>query len=212
MKKGKDSCFSVMMILYGTYDFIMERCGYCVDMFHKTENKINGYCYFRNHFNFKGETWVMVAGAQYSIQAGENEQRIDFLKQFGWEVEQEPVSIEEIVIPQQFNQVYERYNELQKTQGMDLTKYAGKTVKKVVYQITNYQRQDTIVHATLLIYHDKVIGGDISSAELDGFMYGFMGEGSQETNQLSGSMIASEIEEASQQSKGEIPTTAYPTD
>ncbi|MFQ7026222.1 MAG: hypothetical protein ACLRRA_04240 [Acutalibacteraceae bacterium] len=33
-----------------------------------------------------------------------------------------------------------------------------------------------------------------------------------ETNQLSGSMIASEIEEASQQSKGEIPTTAYPTD
>ena len=154
----------------------------------------------------------MVAGAQYSIQAGENEQRIDFLKQFGWEVEQEPVSIEEIVIPQQFNQVYERYNELQKTQGMDLIKYAGKTVKKVVYQITNYQRQDTIVHATLLIYHDKVIGGDISSAELDGFMYGFMGEGSQETNQLSGSMIASEIEEASQQSKGEIPTTAYPTD
>ena len=164
------------------------------------------------YFNFKGETWVMVAGAQYSIQAGENEQRIDFLKQFGWEVEQEPVSIEEIVIPQQFNQVYERYNELQKTQGMDLTKYAGKTVKKVVYQITNYQRQDTIVHATLLIYHDKVIGGDISSAELDGFMYGFMGEGSLETNQLSGSMVASEIEEASQQSKGEIPTTAYPTD
>ena len=164
------------------------------------------------YFNFKGETWVMVAGAQYSIQAGENEQRIDFLKQFGWEVEQEPVSIEEIVIPQQFNQVYERYNELQKTQGMDLTKYAGKTVKKVVYQITNYQRQDTIVHATLLIYHDKVIGGDISSAELDGFMYGFMGEGSQETNQLSGSMVASEIEEAFQQSKGEIPTTAYPTD
>ena len=52
MKKGKDSCFSVMMILYGTYDFIMERCGYCVDMFHKTENKINGYCYFRNHCSY----------------------------------------------------------------------------------------------------------------------------------------------------------------
>ena len=27
------------------------------------------------YFNFKGETWVMVAGAQYSIQAGENEQK-----------------------------------------------------------------------------------------------------------------------------------------
>ena len=118
------------------------------------------------------------------------------------------------VIPQQFNQVYERYNELQKTQGMDLTKYAGKTVKKVVYQITNYQRQDTIVHATLLIYHDKVIGGDISSAELDGFMYGFMGEGSTGDQSIirCSMTIASEIEEASQQSKGEIPITAYPTD
>ncbi len=42
------------------------------------------------YFNFKGETWVMVAGAQYSIQAGENEQRIDFLKQFGWEVSRSP--------------------------------------------------------------------------------------------------------------------------
>ena len=58
------------------------------------------------------------------------------------------------------------------------------------------------MHATLLIYHDKVIGGDISSAELDGFMYGFMGEGSQETNQLSGSMVASEIEVASKQYNG----------
>ena len=164
------------------------------------------------YFNFKGETWVMVAGAQYSIQAGENEQRIDFLKQFGWEVEQEPVSIEEIVIPQQFNQVYERYNELQKTQGMDLTKYTGKTVKKVVYQITNYQRQDTIVYATLLIYHDKVIGGDISSAQLDGFMYGFIGETSQETSQSSDPMKASDIEEASQQPKREISTAAYPID
>ena len=164
------------------------------------------------YFNFKGETWVTVAGAQYSVQAGENEQRIEFLQQFGWEVEQEPVSIEEIVIPQQFNQVYERYNELQKTQGMDLTKYAGKTVKKVVYQITNYQRQDTIVHATLLIYHNKVIGGDISSAQLDGFMYGFMGEGSEETGQSSSSMATSDIQEAEQQSEGEISAAAFPTD
>ena len=95
---------------------------------------------------------------------------------------------------------------------MDLTKYAGKTLKKVVYQITNYQRQDTIVHATLLIYHDKVIGGDISSAQLDGFMYGFIGETSQETSQSSDPMKASDIEEASQQPKREISTAAYPID
>ena len=89
------------------------------------------------YFNFKGETWVMVAGAQYSIQAGENEQRIDFLKQFGWEVEQEPVSIEEIVIPQQFNQVYERYNELQKNTRNGPYQICRKNSKKS--GISNYK-------------------------------------------------------------------------
>lgn len=165
------------------------------------------------YFNFKGETWVVVAGAQYSVKAGENEQRIAFLKQFGWEVEEQPLTVEEVTIPNEFNQVYERYNELQKSQGMDLTKYCGKTVKKVVYQITNYSRQDTIVYGTLLIYDSKVIGGDISSAELDGFMYGFMGE--QENvmgSQTNSSTIASVVEEAMAQSRGEIPTNAYPTD
>ena len=72
----------------------------------------------------------MVAGAQYSIQAGGKRTKNRLLKQFGWEVEQEPVSIEEIVIPQQFNQVYERYNELQKHKGNGPYQICRKNSKK----------------------------------------------------------------------------------
>ncbi len=163
--------------------------------------------------NFKGETWVVVAGLEYSVQAGENEQRIAFFKQFGWEVSEQPLSVEEVVIPQEFNAVYERYNQLQKSQGMDLTKYVGKTVKKVVYEILNYQRQDTIVYGTLLIYDNKVIGGDISSAELNGFMCGFMGESGAVSMVKSAAIINEDaIEEATAQPHGDIQQDAYPID
>ncbi len=163
------------------------------------------------YFNFKGQVVFTLADTQYSVQAGENEQRIAFLQQFGWQVNQQPVSVEEISIPEQFNAVYERYNELQKTQGMDLSKYAGKTVKKAVYQITNYSRQDTVVYATLLIYRDKVIGGDVSCAELNGFMYGFAGQG-ETTTDLPESNSEQGVEEAMEQIRGEFPPQAYPTD
>lgn len=163
--------------------------------------------------NFKGETWVVVSGLEYSVQAEENQQRVAFFEQFGWEVAEQPLSVEEVMIPQIFSAVYERYNALQKSQGMDLAKYAGRTVKKVVYEIQNYQRQDTAVYGTLLIYDNKVIGGDISSAELNGFMCGFMGEGSEAViSTEEGDTITAYVEEAIAQPPADIPEDAYPTD
>ncbi|MFR1214707.1 MAG: DUF4830 domain-containing protein [Acutalibacteraceae bacterium] len=72
-------------------------------------------------------------------------------------MEQEPVSIEEIVI---LNNSIRCMNATMNYKNTRNGSYqiCRKNSEKVVYQITNYQRQDTIVHATLLIYHDKVIG------------------------------------------------------
>ena len=50
-----------------------------------------------------------------------NSQRVTFLAQYGWEVEEEPVEIRDVTIPEEFDQVYQQYNEVQKSQGMDLT-------------------------------------------------------------------------------------------
>ena len=102
-----------------------------------------------------------------------NEQRISFLETFGWEVEGEEDEIVEVKIPQEFDDVFEKYNEIQKQQGCDLSKYAGKRCKRYTYVIENYPGQAEGVRANILVYKNKVIGGDVCSVELDGFMHGF---------------------------------------
>ena len=71
------------------------------------------------------------------VAAKTNEQRISFLETFGWEVEGEEDEIVEVKIPQEFDDVFEKYNEIQKQQGCDLSKYAGKRCKRYTYVIEN---------------------------------------------------------------------------
>lgn len=103
------------------------------------------------------------------------EQRVAFLGSFGWEAQPEEAEILEVLIPKEFDDVLDNYNAIQKAQGCDLRKYAGKRCKRYSYIITNYPGQSENVRANILIYKDKVIGGDICSLELDGFMHGFAG-------------------------------------
>ena len=60
-----------------------------------------------------------MANQKYSLKAETNDERIGFLQQFGWTVNAEPIEISEVTIPRTFNEVYEKYNEIQKQQGMD---------------------------------------------------------------------------------------------
>jgi len=101
-----------------------------------------------------------------------NEKRVKFLNSFGWQVESNPIEVVEVNIPQTFNAVYNNYNAIQKKQGFDLSGYKGKRVKRWTYKITNYAGVIDEVRANLLIYDDKVIGGDVSTVALNGFMHG----------------------------------------
>lgn len=103
------------------------------------------------------------------------EDRVNFLSQFGWEVEEVPILDEDVTIPAEFDSIFLAYNDLQKTQGLDLARYKRKSVKHYRYKVTNHSSGET-VYANLLIYRGKVIGGDISSASMNGFVYGFRGE------------------------------------
>ena len=108
-----------------------------------------------------------------SLAAETEEQRIQFLKSFGWEVSAQPTEIAEVVIPTEFDEVYENYNALQKTQGFDLSPFKGQTVKRYCYAVTNYPGGVPNVYTNLLVSDGKVIGGDVCSNDLDGFMHGF---------------------------------------
>jgi hypothetical protein len=98
--------------------------------------------------------------------------RVAFLKSLGWQVDSEPAEVVEVIIPQTFNAVYNNYNAIQKAQGCDLTQYRGVRAKRWTYTVTNYPGAAEGVRANLLIYNNRLIGGDISSVSINGFMQG----------------------------------------
>ncbi|MBQ8577790.1 MAG: DUF4830 domain-containing protein [Clostridia bacterium] len=104
------------------------------------------------------------------------ESRAAFLSQFGWEVDEENADCVEVTVPARFDAVYEDYNAIQRAQGLNLERYRGKKVMRYTYPVTNYEGYDGTVLATILVYKDKVVGGDICSAEVNGFLHGFAKE------------------------------------
>ena len=103
----------------------------------------------------------------------DNDARVQFLKDFGWEVSTSPAESSQVRIPKEQSPVYERYNALQKSQGYDLSQYAGKTVMRYVYKVNNYPGATEPVYATVLVYKNQVIGGDITDTSARGKIQGF---------------------------------------
>lgn len=101
------------------------------------------------------------------------EDRVDFLAQFGWTVNPTPTEEAEVTIPAEFDKVFAGYNEIQKAQGLDLGRYKNKKVMRYTYEITNYPDYEGRVLANVLVYRNRVIGGDICSADVHGFIHGF---------------------------------------
>lgn len=102
-----------------------------------------------------------------------NDARVKFLTDLGWEVTTSPVESSQVRIPKENSEVYDRYNDLQKSQGYDLSEYAGKTVMRYVYSVQNYPGATEPVYATLLVYKNQVIGGDVTDTAAKGVVRGF---------------------------------------
>lgn len=101
-----------------------------------------------------------------------DEKREEYLKSLGWEFKSE-CSKKEVQIPAEFNDTYTKYNDLQKSQGFDLSKYKTKVVTIYTYNITNYEGYENrdCIFANLMVFENKLIGGDVcSTSAKDGFM------------------------------------------
>lgn len=110
----------------------------------------------------------------YSYDKVKNaEDAVSFLSQFGWTVNAEPIEVKTVTIPSEFDKIFSAYNELQKEQGLNLTKYKNKEVTRYTFAVTNYEGYDGTVYANVLVYRNRVIGGDICSADVTGFVHGF---------------------------------------
>ena len=110
--------------------------------------------------------------ADLSRKLKTNEERAAFLRSFGWEIDDTPLSETEVRIPDEFDAAYQSYNELQRSQGLDLEKYKGRKCMLYVYAVRNDPSGEEGVTASLVLYKNKLIAADICSADADGFIHG----------------------------------------
>ena len=101
-----------------------------------------------------------------------NDDRVAFLKELGWEVAEDPIAAEELLIPEAFDESYDEYLALQSGQGFDLSAYCGKRLKRYTYEVLNHPSGEGGVQAALLIYKNRLVGGEVLSARPDGFIHG----------------------------------------
>ena len=125
--------------------------------------------------SFIGSGYINSVNNSCDIAADESD-ILAFISGCGWQVDEEPIEIREVVIPEAFDDVYNQYNQIQLKQGYNLEKYAGQRVKRWSYIIRNYPEtspEDDYIRINVLVSDDRVIGGDVCSVKLDGFMHGF---------------------------------------
>ncbi len=81
------------------------------------------------------------------------------------DVEKTPYEVVEFTIPEEFSPVYERYNSLLEENGYSLVPYKGKKCIRYTYLIPSLNAR-----ANIIVYNNKVIGGDVSGITIDGVM------------------------------------------
>ena len=114
-----------------------------------------------------GDTVYAVSGNIDFSGVKTNEDRIAFISQFGISVKSEPIEEEEFRVPENFDRVIAGYNEIQKKQGLDISKYKNKKVTRYTYEA---EYNGSSAYVNLIIYKGVVIACDLSSASPDGFI------------------------------------------
>ena len=122
---------------------------------------------------FVGGSSVAAATVGAEIKLGgikTNEERLEFISRFGLNVAGEPKESESFTVPEKFDRILSAYNELQKIQGLDLTKYKNKRVTRYTYAVNGYEGYDGEVNVNLIVYRNTVIACDVSSVDHTGFI------------------------------------------
>lgn len=104
------------------------------------------------------------------FNAKNNSDRVTFVENLGCVLLSNQPETKTVIIPEVFYDVYNNYNDMQKSAGYDLSLYKGCEVTIYTYQIKSQQNHTGESVVNLMVYKDKIIGGDISSTALGGYM------------------------------------------
>ena len=101
-----------------------------------------------------------------SVTVSDDATRREYIVSLGYALDEAAPTVQEILLPADFDETLAQYNELQKTAGYDFDEYRGKRLKCYTYAVTGLS-EDAVVH--LYVYRNTVVGGDVSSTAADGF-------------------------------------------
>ena len=116
------------------------------------------FAYLRGCSGSKSDTATCDEIGEYSLKAETEEQRLEILRTFGIE-NAELTESDEITIPEEFNSVTEKYNEIQRQTGLDLTPCKGQKAQRFTYSVNAENATD----AVLLVNEGNLIGGHLTN-------------------------------------------------
>ena len=95
-----------------------------------------------------------------------------FLSGCGWEADPLSCQCAEVAVPEQFGEVYRQYNELQRSQGFDLTPYRGQKAVRFTFPLEDYPapKEAGPVYANVLFVGDTIAAADICAVGARGFI------------------------------------------
>ena len=96
--------------------------------------------------------------------------RVQWLTDMGWEAEPVPITTVEVIIPDEFDELYDQYAIMQRGTGFRLDKHKGKTAMKYSYIINNYGDGEEKAVASILQRGKTIVAAELSSAKLGGFL------------------------------------------
>ena len=111
-------------------------------------------------------------GLSEIINVSTAEGREKYLRTLGWEADMDTETAQEIVLPREFDGAIEQYAKMQQKQGYDFTSCGGLDCTLYTYELKNYPDADGTVYVCLYVRSSRVIGGDVHSADISGFMHG----------------------------------------
>ncbi len=108
------------------------------------------------------------------IDVSTNAKRVQYINTLGITLQSDNFAQKTVVIPQEFSDVYKKYNALQIEAGFNLLNYCGKEVS-----VYTYNKDDQTV-VNLIVYKGRLVGGDVASLNINGEMTALKGKNNDE--------------------------------
>lgn len=125
------------------------------------------FCVFLILLILQYDSFIKTASAE-----PEEEYVSEFLFYNGISVSDE-FTVESIILSDDDKEVFADYNDIQKENGFDLEDYIGKAVKRYTFEVCQESSADNgLLLAVVFTYKGEIIGADIHSPSVDGFIRG----------------------------------------